>query len=105
MAPTPEQIQDALEGVHDPHVPVSLRRMGMVREVAVDAAGRVQVDLCIPCMACPGVGMLHERIRDAVMRLDGVTEVTVGNGWHLKWSRDMIEPEVRELMRANGIQV
>ena len=56
----------ALEAVHDPHVPVSLRRMGMLREIDVSQDGVVNVQVCIPCMGCPGVGMLRENVREAV---------------------------------------
>jgi metal-sulfur cluster biosynthetic enzyme len=103
--PTAAEIRDALEAVHDPHVPVSLRRMGMLRDIDVEADGTVRVQVCIPCMACPGAPMLRDGIRQAVMAVPGVKDVVVEEGWHLPWSRDMIEPEVRDLMRANGIQV
>lgn len=95
----------ALEAVNDPHVPVSLRRMGMLRDVDVGEDGVVTIQLCIPCLGCPGVSMLHAQVREAVMKLPGVTDVRMAEGWHLPWSRDMIEPEVRDLMRVNGIQV
>ena len=103
--PSKEDIMQALEAVHDPHVPVSLRRMGMLREINITQDGIVNVQICIPCMGCPGVGMLREIIRDAVITLPGVTDVIVEEGWHLQWSRDMIEPEVQDMMRVNGIQV
>ena len=103
--PSKEDIMQALESVHDPHVPVSLRRMGMLREINITQDGIVNVQICIPCMGCPGVGMLRENIRDAVITLPGVTDVIIEEGWHLQWSRDMIEPEVQDMMRVNGIQV
>ena len=103
--PSKEDIMQALEAVHDPHVPVSLRRMGMLREINITQDGIVNVQICIPCMGCPGVGMLRENIREAVITLSGVTDVIVEEGWHLQWSRDMIEPEVQDMMRVNGIQV
>jgi ATP-binding protein involved in chromosome partitioning len=103
--PSKDDIMQALEVVHDPHVPVSLRRMGMLREINITQDGIVNVQICIPCMGCPGVGMLRENIRDAVITLPGVTDVIVEEGWHLQWSRDMIEPEVQDMMRLNGIQV
>lgn len=96
---------EALEAVHDPHVPVSLRRMGMLREIDIADDGVVTVQVCIPCMGCPGAGMLRESVREAVQTLAGVNKVVVEEGWHLPWSREMIEPEVQEMMRANGIQV
>ena len=105
VLPSKEDIMQALEAVHDPHVPVSLRRMGMLREINITQDGIVNVQVCIPCMGCPGVGMLRENIREAVITLPGVTDVIVEEGWHLQWSRDMIEPEVQEMMRVNGIQV
>ena len=56
-------------------------------------------------MGCPGGGMLRENIREAVLALSGVTEVNVEEGWHLPWTREMIEPDVQDMMRINGIQV
>ena len=103
--PTREDVAAALEAVNDPHVPASLRRMGMLREIEISDEGVVTVQLCIPCMGCPGTGLLRDAVRDAVMSLDGVTGVTVEEGWHLPWSREMVDAQVRSMMRANGIQV
>jgi len=105
ILPSKDDVVEALEAVHDPHVPVSLRRMGMLREIDIADDGVVTVQVCIPCMGCPGAGMLRESVREAVQTLPGVTKVVVEEGWHLPWSREMIEPEVQEMMRANGIQV
>ena len=103
--PSREDVEKALEAVHDTHVPVSIRRMGMLREIEIGEDGTVTVQVCIPCMGCPGVGMLRENVREAVLAVPGVTQVNVEEGWHLPWSRDMIEPEVQDMMRLNGIQV
>ncbi len=103
--PSTEELVEALEAVHDPHVPVSLRRMGMLREVEIDRTGAVRVAVCVPCMACPGAGMIRDGIQSALMKVKGVREVEVDLGWHLPWSTDMVEPEVKDLMRANGIQI
>ncbi len=103
--PSREAVADALEAVNDPHVPASLRRMGMLREIDISDDGVVSVQICIPCMGCPGAGMLRESVREAVMKVPGVADVVVEEGWHLPWSREMIDPDVQEMMRANGIQV
>jgi metal-sulfur cluster biosynthetic enzyme len=98
-------VRAALEAVNDPHVPVSLRRMGMLREVAVGPGGVVRVQLCVPCLGCPGLGMLRDRVEDAVGALAGVSRVEIDEGFHLKWTREMVEPATRQLMRDNGIQI
>lgn len=95
----------ALEDVQDPHVPVSLRRMGMLADVHLDDEGGVDVSICVPCMACPAVSFLSDRIRDTLIRLDGVTRVGVDPAWHLYWDRDSVDEQARARMRSAGIQI
>lgn len=89
--------------VNDPHVPVSIERMGMLRGVSIDPRGTVVIELGIPCLACPGVSILKAEIVKAVGTLPGVTHVTVDEGWHHKWDVSMIAPEARIFMQKNGI--
>jgi ATP-binding protein involved in chromosome partitioning len=95
----------ALEAVHDPHVPASLRAMGMVAGVAVDGTGHVTVRVRVPCTACPGTAMIRDGIRDAVAALPGAAGVEVAEAWEDPWHRDLVDGSARELMRRNGIQV
>ncbi len=101
---TVDEIREALEKVNDPHVPVSIRRMGMLRDIAIED-GVVHVQLCIPCLGCPGVSMLHGNIERALLDLPGVRSVVIENGFFLPWSRDLLDDETKTLMRTNGIQI
>ena len=103
--PSKEDIIEALEAVHDPHVPVSLRRMGMLRDIEIDADGGTKVQVCIPCMGCPGVGMLRENVREAVLSVPGVKSVVVEEGWPLPWSRNMIDTAVSSRNSDRSITV
>jgi metal-sulfur cluster biosynthetic enzyme len=100
-----DEVRRALEDVKDPHIPVSLDRMGMLRDVAVDADGHVTVELAIPCLACPGVEMLKNDIVRAVGDVHGATGVTVDEGWHHEWHVEMIDRDAQQLMRSYGIQL
>jgi metal-sulfur cluster biosynthetic enzyme len=99
------EVRRALEDVKDPHIPVSLERMGMVRDVSVDADGHVSVELAIPCLACPGVNMLKDDIVRAVDGVQGTSGVTIDEGWHHEWHVDMIDADAQRLMRSYGIQL
>jgi metal-sulfur cluster biosynthetic enzyme len=101
---TEDVVRGALEDVHDPHAPVSLRAMGMLAEVRVDC-GRVEVEVCIPCAACPATAMLDERIRERLGSLDGVREVAVTMGPHLPWDRTSVDPQAVSLLRGVGVQL
>lgn len=101
---TAEEVRTALESVADPHVPVSLRLMGMLAGVEIDR-DRVLVRVRIPCSACPGTEMIRDGIKDAVSALPGVGSVDVQQAWDEPWHRDLVEIGTRDLMRRNGIQI
>lgn len=102
---TEAAVRQALRGVNDPHVPVSLERMGMLRGIEVSDAGNVTVELGIPCLACPGVSMLKEEITRAVMAIPGARSVDVREGWHHRWTADMVDEPARIYMRKYGVSV
>lgn len=100
---TEAQVREALSHVNDPHIPVSLERMAMLRGISISDDGTVDVQLCIPCMSCPGVSMLKEQITNAVSQLPGVISVRVHEGWHHTWTADMLDGETRNYMRKYGV--
>lgn len=107
-APEDSRLADvhrALESVHDPHVPASLASMGMLGEVEVRDDGLVRVGVRIPCMACPGVSMLRERLEEALLKQPGVTSVEMVEDWADPWDRTLVAPGTRDLMQAHGIQL
>lgn len=102
---TEAAVRRALDAVNDPHVPVSLERMAMLRGIEISQAGEVTVELGIPCLSCPGVSMLKEQIVQAVMAIPGVSAVHVREGWHHRWTADMVDNETRIYMRKYGVQI
>lgn len=100
---TVEEVMEALEAVHDPHVPLSLRSMGMIETVEIEAGPTVRIQLRMPCLNCPGVSLLHRRIEDAVSRLSGAPKVRIDVGWDRGWNVDLVEESARNAMREHGI--
>lgn len=98
-------VREALRGVNDPHIPIGIDRLAMVRGVHMEDAGSVVVELGIPCLGCPGVSMLKQAVVDAVLAVPGVTAVTVDEGWHHEWTGDMVDSDARNQMRRYGIVI
>lgn len=98
-------VREALSHVNDPHVPVSLEKMAMLRGVDISPEGEVDVELAIPCLSCPGVSLLKDEITRAVMGVPGVRAVHINEGWHHEWTADMVDHETRIFMRRHGVQV
>ncbi|CCB66571.1 metal-sulfur cluster assembly factor [Hyphomicrobium sp. MC1] len=93
----------ALQGVNDPHVPISIERMGMLHAVDVDQDGQVTIHLSMPCLSCPGVAVLESAIREKVSKLSGVSKVAIDFGWARPWSIDLLASDARATLKEHGI--
>ena len=76
-APTNEQVLDVLSQIHDPDVGRDVVSLGMIKELAVDPAGRVSFTFELTTPACPVRDRFKSQAQDAVGALPGVTSVDV----------------------------
>jgi len=76
--PTKEQITEALTGVIDPELRRSIVELGMVRSIAIEDDGRVNVVVSLTTPGCPIRSHFQNAVAERVGELDGVTQVGVG---------------------------
>ena len=76
--PTREQISEKLRVVIDPELRRSIVELGMVRSIAVDDGGRVEVVVSLTTAGCPIRSHFEEAVTKTVSELDGVSAVSVG---------------------------
>jgi ring-1,2-phenylacetyl-CoA epoxidase subunit PaaD len=82
--PSAAALEQAVAGVEDPELPVSIADLGMVRSVAASPDGRVVVALVPTFLACPARWMVEADVRRAVEALPGVVGCRVewmAGGW------------------------
>ncbi|MFB6353099.1 MAG: metal-sulfur cluster assembly factor [Halobacteriales archaeon] len=97
------ELWDAVDDVPDPHMPVvSVAELGMIYDLRLDGDA-VTVDMTFPCMGCPAYDMIHEDVEDRLLEVDGVESVTIEIVWEPVWSKDMLEPHVREQLGEWGV--
>ena len=70
----------ALDGVSDPEILRPITELGMVRGVAVDAAGRAEVSILLTIAGCPAARRIEADVRAAAASAPGVTGVAVDVG-------------------------
>jgi metal-sulfur cluster biosynthetic enzyme len=73
---TKDMVLEALRGVMDPELGMSIVDLGMVRDVVI-AEGRVEVKMVLTAPFCPLAGVITEEARQAVAALPGVQEAVV----------------------------
>ncbi|MGH7589374.1 MAG: metal-sulfur cluster assembly factor [Gemmatimonadota bacterium] len=106
MTPPDEAaVWEALGGVTDPELPVSLVDLGMVYGVEVGADGAVDLDLTFTSIGCPGMEMILDDVRAAVGALPGVSDVRVRIVWSPPWTKSRLSPRGRLLLQAAGLSV
>ena len=83
-------VLDALQGVYDPEIPVSIVELGLVyrceEHEGADGTRRIEIDMT---MTAPGCGMGEVLRSDAirtVMAVPGVDDVEVNLVWDPPWS-------------------
>ncbi|MBP0622944.1 1,2-phenylacetyl-CoA epoxidase subunit PaaD [Cupriavidus consociatus] len=97
------QAWTALEAIPDPEIPVvSIRELGILRGIVVDADGMLEVTITPTYSGCPAMSQIAEDIGHA---LDAAGLAP----WRLRtvlapaWTTDWITPAARERLREFGI--
>jgi ring-1,2-phenylacetyl-CoA epoxidase subunit PaaD len=98
-----EEILEILDTVMDPEVPVlSVRELGIVRDVSVAADGVVTVTVTPTYSGCPAIRVIEQDIERA-LRNAGIERVRIATVYSPAWSSDWIPAEARAKLKAYGI--
>jgi ring-1,2-phenylacetyl-CoA epoxidase subunit PaaD len=100
---TRDALLAVLDGVMDPEVPVlSVRELGIVRDLEVDDLGAVTVTVTPTYSGCPAIQVIEHDIV-AALHEHGVSAVTVRTSYAPAWTTDWIAPAARAKLKAYGI--
>jgi ring-1,2-phenylacetyl-CoA epoxidase subunit PaaD len=89
--------------VVDPELPMlTLADLGILREVAVDRAGAIQVSLTPTYLGCPALEAMRAAV-DAALRAAGAERVSVRTVLRPAWTTDDITPAGRAKLQAAGV--
>ena len=75
MAPTPEQLVEALRPVEDPELHRSIVDLGMLRRAEMSGDGVAHILVALTVAGCPLRNEIQNRVSTAVTALDGVSSV------------------------------
>ena len=89
-----DQVTEALRGVFDPELGMSVVDLGLIYDVRIDG-GRVRVTMTLTTEGCPLHDAMTEWVRQAVGRIPGVDEVEVVITFEPAWSPERIGPDAR----------
>src|ERR1700739_3416390 len=82
------RLWEALRGVEDPEIPVSVVGMGLIVSVAYRASERAaDLQITYTTMGCPAMEFIEDDIRDALLRDPDVDVVNIEVVWDPVWTK------------------
>lgn len=95
---TEADVKKALRKVKDPELNLNIVDLGLVYDIAVDDAGKVNVDVSLTSPGCPSGPQIMGDAERAIRSVPGVADVSINLVWSPMWSPERIEPRVRAYM-------
>lgn len=89
-----DQVTEALRGVFDPELGMSVVDLGLIYDVQIDG-GRVRITMTLTTPGCPLHDAMTEWVRQAVGSIPGVDEVDVVITFEPAWTPERIGPDAR----------
>lgn len=80
-----EAIVAALETVIDPELGIDLVNLGLIYNVNVEEDGTCYVDMTLTTMGCPLADVIVTDVKNALMKVSGITAVEVEFVWYPAW--------------------
>ena len=90
-----DAIVEALRGVYDPEIPVSLYDLGLIYDINVTPAGKVDIVMTLTAPGCPVADILPRDVQNAAAAVDGVAGVHVELVFDPPWKPDMMSEAAR----------
>jgi len=99
--PTQEELMpsivEKLKECYDPEISVDIYNLGLVYDVKVTEDRTVHVLMSLTSAFCPAADIIPKDVMDNVESIPGL-KCKVKITMQPQWGRDMINPEVRDLM-------
>jgi FeS assembly SUF system protein len=81
-------IVEAISTVYDPEIPVNIWELGLIYDVAVDAASVALITMTLTAPGCPAAQSLPSEVGSKVKSVAGIADAKVDVVWEPGWTKD-----------------
>ena len=93
--PLRDKVIEMIKTCYDPEIPVDIWELGLIYDVAVDGAGKVDVTMTLTSPMCPVAESLPPEVEAKVRTVEGVSEASVEVTWDPPWSPEKMSEAAR----------
>jgi len=88
MSEIKQKIVEEIKKIFDPEIPVNIYELGLIYKIEVDEKNKVIVDMTLTSPNCPVAESLPNEVKENIMRVEGVSDVTLNLVWEPPWDKD-----------------
>ena len=85
----------ALKTVFDPEIPVDIYELGLIYKVDVADNKNVTIGMTLTAPGCPVAGEMPGMVKDALLTVPGIGDVTVNMTFDPPWTPDRMSEEAK----------
>jgi FeS assembly SUF system protein len=83
-----QNVVEVLRTVFDPEIPVNIYDLGLIYDLQVDEAGKVNVQMTLTAPGCPVAQTFPGEVEGKLYTVPGVNEAVVELVWDPPWDQD-----------------
>ena len=85
-----DKVINVIKKIYDPEIPVNIYELGLIYKIEVDTNNKVNVDMTLTSPNCPVAESLPLQVKDNIMKVEGVSDVSLNLVWDPPWDKDMM---------------
>ena len=90
MSELKNKIIAEVKKIYDPEIPVNIYELGLIYNITVDENNNVKIDMTLTSPNCPVAESLPKEVKDSIMNVEGVKDITLDLVWEPPWDKSMM---------------
>ena len=88
MSTIKNKVIEEIKKIYDPEIPVNIYELGLIYKIEVDNKNKVNIDMTLTSPNCPVAESLPNEVKDNIMKIEGVSDVSLNLVWEPPWDKD-----------------
>ena len=96
MSDLRKKIIEEIKKIYDPEIPVNIYELGLIYNIIINEDKNVVIEMTLTSPNCPVAESLPNSVKDNIMKIDEIKDVTLKLVWDPPWTKDKMS-EVAKL--------
>ena len=90
MSDIKNRVIEKIKQIYDPEIPVNIYELGLIYNIKIDENNNVKIDMTLTTPNCPVAESLPKEVKDSIMNVEGVKDITLDLVWDPPWDKSMM---------------